>query len=241
LLPFCLRLARVGPIRGKFKISRLLQYGVDRRLHPFILKTSFRRRISALHFRAANPSIILCGIHDCISGWNATFQRRWPRTCCTVRGKRTTFNVFAFRRQSAFHTSDYVDGPQNHSLQSPVVRAASIYQDSLTPERGYELNEFTFSSFPVAGVNLAQFGIRPGVTHSLPTESPQEEPFQLFEDFDLSSQIIGNETWTDLLKCRRDAFFARLSLLRIKPRASVVYHQSTSTPRDRIRYCICLN
>jgi hypothetical protein len=153
------------------------------------------------------------------------------------RGQLADVSTYLLRRQSAFHTSDNVDGPQNHSLQSPVVRAASIYQDSLTPERGYELNEFTFSSFPVAGVNLAQFGIRPGVTHSLPTK----EPFQLFEDFDLSSQIIGNETWADLLRYWRDAFFARLSLLRIKPRASVVYHLSTSTPRDRIRYCICLN
>jgi hypothetical protein len=58
-------------------------------------------------------------------------------------------------------------------------------------------------AFKVAGIDLAQYE---NDGHSSGAEqSPSEEPFQLFKDFDLSEHLVGNETWVDLLRYRRDA------------------------------------
>ncbi|KAL3923158.1 MAG: hypothetical protein SGILL_001817 [Bacillariaceae sp.] len=91
--------------------------------------------------------------------------------------------------------------------------AAAVEESS---RRTYnERKDFTFDSFPVAGVNLADFGLfatedKYSQQERDPTATTTP-PFQLFSDFDLTSQIVGNETWTDLLRYRRDATFPSLS------------------------------
>jgi len=75
----------------------------------------------------------------------------------------------------------------------------------------FQKNEFTFDSFQVAGVNLASFGLKGGDRTEPVIQTNEEPPFELFEDFDLSTQLIGNETWVDLLGYRRDAQFPSLS------------------------------
>lgn len=74
----------------------------------------------------------------------------------------------------------------------------------------FQRNEFTFDSFEVAGVDLAPYGLEDR-SREPPLERTKTKPFELFEDFDLSSRIIGNETWVDLIGYRRDAEFPSLS------------------------------
>ena len=96
-------------------------------------------------------------------------------------------------------------------------------------------------NFVVAGVNLARFGLIAELSNdddddndndaniddndttqednnrhhhhpqasSLPLKLPL--PYELFEDFDLSSQLLGNETWLELIGYRRDANYTTLS------------------------------
>ena len=96
-------------------------------------------------------------------------------------------------------------------------------------------------NFIVAGVNLARFGLIAELSNdddddndndaniddndttqednnrhhhhpqasSLPLKLPL--PYELFEDFDLSSQLLGNETWLELIGYRRDANYTTLS------------------------------
>ena len=66
-------------------------------------------------------------------------------------------------------------------------------------------------------MELASYGLEGGDSITEPERhriivGEQSLPiFELFEDFDLSSQLIGNETWVDLLGYRRDAEFPSLS------------------------------
>jgi hypothetical protein len=122
---------------------------------------------------------------------------------------------------ATFH-STHIDQLYN----SATSRRSSAEQRSPTSSRAakpllqerpnFERNEFTFSSFIVAGINLARFGFldkNDDTTLVTPAIIKQEEesPFELFEDFDLSSQLIGNETWVDLIGYRRDAEHPSLS------------------------------
>ena len=75
----------------------------------------------------------------------------------------------------------------------------------------FQRNEFTFDSFQVAGVNLASYGLEGGDRIEPMIQANEELSFELFEDFDLSTQLIGNETWVDLIGYRRDAQFPSLS------------------------------
>jgi len=75
----------------------------------------------------------------------------------------------------------------------------------------FQRNEFTFDSFPVAGVELASYGLEGEDETESNRNAHQEPPFELFEDFDLTSQLIGNETWVHLIGYRRDAEFPSLS------------------------------
>ena len=52
----------------------------------------------------------------------------------------------------------------------------------------WERTEYTVDDFVVAGINLADFGKAP--------------LFQLFDDFDISSMIRGDEDWPDLMEYR---------------------------------------
>jgi hypothetical protein len=76
----------------------------------------------------------------------------------------------------------------------------------------FHRNEFTFDTFRVAGMELASYGLDGG-ERPQPAEAERntKPPFELFEDFDLSSQLVGNETWVDLIGYRRDAQFPSLS------------------------------
>ena len=100
--------------------------------------------------------------------------------------------------------------------QRSATSSREVQQLLLQKRPNFERNEFTFSSFIVAGVDLAQFGLLNENDDTITVTSTvikQEEElsFELFEDFDLSSQLIGNETWVDLIGYRRDAEHPSLS------------------------------
>jgi len=61
----------------------------------------------------------------------------------------------------------------------------------------WEMTPHTLSEFRVAGVNLAEY------KHPLGDDLVKES-FELFEDFDISDQITGDEGWDDLLEYRRN-------------------------------------
>ena len=90
------------------------------------------------------------------------------------------------------------------------VRISAVVIPSSAHLPQFERNEFTVEPFPVAGVDLALYGLE-GEDTPIQPEKNNEVPFELFEDFDLSSQLIGNETWVDLIRYRRDAQFRSLS------------------------------
>ena len=90
------------------------------------------------------------------------------------------------------------------------VRMSAVVIPSSAHLPQFERNEFTVESFPVAGVDLALYGLE-GEDTPIQPEKNNEVPFELFEDFDLSSQLIGNETCLDLIRYRRDAQFRSLS------------------------------
>jgi hypothetical protein len=105
-------------------------------------------------------------------------------------------------------------------------------KQSEVPKRVYEQNGFTFSYFPVASVNLAKYGFsrvdnngneQQQHFHKDDDDGGDEDAFELFHDFDLSSQIIGNETWVDLLRYRRDAAFPSLSFY-VDKVSTVTFH-----------------
>ena len=81
--------------------------------------------------------------------------------------------------------------------------------------RSFNRTKYTFDSFVVAGgIDLAGFGLdndpwRRG--QSPLSSSSRDSTFELFEDFDLSRNIQGNETWIELLEYRRDATHPSLS------------------------------
>jgi hypothetical protein len=79
----------------------------------------------------------------------------------------------------------------------------------------FQRTKYTFDSFVVAGgIDLAGFGLDERADRG-GFETPQQlQPqfsFQLFEDFDLSQSLKGNETWIELLEYRRDATHPSLS------------------------------
>ena len=76
---------------------------------------------------------------------------------------------------------------------APKIQPRKLLGDEYTKE--WEKTPHTLAAFHVAGVNLAQY--------KYPVEDWEKEPFQLFEDFDISDQITGNEGWNDLIEYRR--------------------------------------
>lgn len=119
-------------------------------------------------------------------------------------------------------TDDSTPSKRSSSVEQRLSsKSSQAARPLLLQERpNFERNEFTFSSFIVAGVDLARFGFlneNDETTSAMtPTKIKQKQdaeqpPFELFEDFDLSSQLIGNETWVDLIGYRRDAEHPSLS------------------------------
>jgi hypothetical protein len=79
----------------------------------------------------------------------------------------------------------------------------------------FQRTKYTFDSFVVAGgIDLAGFGLDDDDTlQKSPPQYHDHESFffELFEDFDLSHRLKGNETWIELLEYRRDATHPSLS------------------------------
>ncbi len=79
----------------------------------------------------------------------------------------------------------------------------------------FNRTKYTFDTFVVAGgIDLAGFGLDNNTERTItqqPYISKRKPHFELFEDFDLSQKIKGNETWIELLEYRRDATHPSLS------------------------------
>jgi hypothetical protein len=63
----------------------------------------------------------------------------------------------------------------------------------------WEKSEFTLSHFEVGGVNLALYKQEAEQIKV----SPESDPFELYEDFNIADQITGEENWADLITYRR--------------------------------------
>ena len=62
----------------------------------------------------------------------------------------------------------------------------------------------TTRDFQVAGINLGRYRMKADRNKAKETvlPKPTEKPFELFEDFDISDKITGNEAWWDLITIR---------------------------------------
>ena len=116
-------------------------------------------------------------------------------------------------------------GPEDSPIFSNRIGRKSYQKQSsfldATPK--FQRTKYTFDSFVVAGgIDLAGFGLDHddgGDDDTSPKYSPPLQydnhelsfVFELFEDFDLSHRLGGNETWIELLEYRRDATHPSLS------------------------------
>lgn len=87
----------------------------------------------------------------------------------------------------------------------PNDEVPEIYLDTAEFPAPPESREFvktkhTTSDFNVAGVNLGPYRINGGQIAK--SHGAGEQPFQLFEDFDISKKVTGNESWWDLITIR---------------------------------------
>ncbi|CAB9521537.1 expressed unknown protein [Seminavis robusta] len=96
----------------------------------------------------------------------------------------------------------------------------------VTPNQKPPSKAVSFSKFPVAGVDLAQTN-----DGSLKGKQRKTPPFQLYGSFDLGQMIVGNETWDDLVRYRRDLQRPALSFYVDKvARRRWLQSQGVSTP-----------
>lgn len=63
------------------------------------------------------------------------------------------------------------------------------------------ITPWAIRDYKVAGVNLGTYNLI-GIEEDKDSKSG-EEPFELFQDFDISDKIIGNENWKDMIEYRR--------------------------------------
>ena len=68
--------------------------------------------------------------------------------------------------------------------------------------------KFTLSEFSSMGVNLATYKMPPSETDDI---GENEEPFELYDNFNLADKITGNENWWDLVAYRRELDTAGLN------------------------------
>lgn len=112
---------------------------------------------------------------------------------------------FVFESSPGLHVSSPVTlaPPRQNVRRSSVVKDSSapvfVTQAYEKPSKKYQRpTQFSLADFPVAGVNLAAYGINETVQ-----VDPLVRPFELFDDFDISELIQGDEGWWDLIDYRR--------------------------------------
>jgi hypothetical protein len=71
-----------------------------------------------------------------------------------------------------------------------------------TKYSGRPKTPWTTEDYVVAGVNLGTYNLL-GVEEDKEPKNDSEQPYELFEDFDISNLIIGNENWKDMIEYRR--------------------------------------
>jgi len=120
------------------------------------------------------------------------------------------------------------------------------------PERVREPNDFTLSEFWVGGVNVATYRFdQPDQVKPTPPEDA--EPYELFENFDISDKITGEEAWWDLLKHRNvlkspigSFYYDKIALKRWVPTLGIAIPRSyvlryaselteTGDPKDEVK------
>lgn len=123
---------------------------------------------------------------------------------------------------ATFHSTqiDRLFDLNSRALEEPQIKQTSAWtshqkntliRPKFREHPVFERNRFTFDSFRVAGVELASYGLEGNDETESNEQLYEESPFELFEDFDLTPQLIGNETWVNLIGYRRDAPFPSLS------------------------------
>ena len=67
----------------------------------------------------------------------------------------------------------------------------------------YHPVNYSVTDFSVAGINLGYYGLDSHSNETFEVEDPMIAPFELYEDFDISFLIRGDEEWDDLIAYRR--------------------------------------
>ena len=108
----------------------------------------------------------------------------------------------SFPMLAAVLAVEQVEADWTHTSAEMVVNVEGA-MDPVVAERnqnngttGWAPSRYTHSNFEVAGRNLAEFRLQQDYT----VVDDQVEPFTLFEDFDISDQIRGDENWLDMLE-----------------------------------------
>lgn len=120
------------------------------------------------------------------------------------------------------------------------------------PKRVRETNEFTLSEWWVGGVNVATYRFdQPDQIKPMPPEGA--EPYELYENFDISDRITGEEAWWDLLKYRNvlkspigSFYYDKIALKRWVPTLGIAIPRSfalryaseltkTGDPKDEVK------
>jgi hypothetical protein len=108
----------------------------------------------------------------------------------------------------------YIQNPPlcNNSMINSELSEESPGQAHLNEENVHDcvnLADFTTDEFMVAGVNLGQYSndATNNISHQTSdysTYQSLQDPFLLFEDFDISDWIRGNEGWLEMISYRRE-------------------------------------
>ena len=135
-------------------------------------------------------------------------------------------SVFLYQEAIVAQTITTIDDNNNNKeqrLESPteaLPTAVSLSSQSTKPKAKKTSQttsslalsstpNVTLTDFVVAGVNLASYESGSNTT-TRPTTT-NVPLFDLYDTFDLSTMIIGNETWEDLVRYRRDVQNVRLA------------------------------
>lgn len=100
----------------------------------------------------------------------------------------------------------YLLHPAPKHERKRVLSYASDFIDALSAviDKRHEpapITPYTIADYEVAGVNLASYNLI-GVEQAEGPEA-QGKPFELFENFDISNMIVGDEIWEDMIEYRR--------------------------------------
>jgi len=87
-----------------------------------------------------------------------------------------------------------------------IQQYASALIDALTAvakskHEARPVTPWTIHDYEVSGVNLGTYNLA-GI-EQVKEPKAGEKPYELFEDFDISDRIIGNENWKDMIEYRR--------------------------------------